>query len=84
MPHAILADVVGSISELKRNPSKFVSAGHGGPVAVLNRDTPEFYCVPAELFEGMVGRLDDIELAAIARERLSRADEAIPVSLDDL
>ncbi|RLJ18638.1 antitoxin [bacterium endosymbiont of Escarpia laminata] len=84
MPHAILAEFVGSITELKHNPSKFVAAGRGEPVAVLNRNTPEFYCVPAGLFEVMMDRLDDIELAAVARERLSRADEAIPVSLDDL
>ncbi|MCP4122923.1 MAG: type II toxin-antitoxin system prevent-host-death family antitoxin [Bacteroidetes bacterium] len=84
MPHTILADIGGSITELKRNPSKFVEAGHGDPVAVLNHNIPEFYCVPASLFEAMMDELEDVELAALAKERLAQQDQAISVSLDEL
>ncbi len=84
MPHTILADMGGSISELKRNPSKFVAAGHGDPVAVLNHNTPEFYCVPADLFEAMMEQLEDIELAALAEKRLGQKGQAVLVTLDEL
>src|SRR3546814_5926902 len=36
-----------SISELKKNPSAAIRAADGAPVAILNRNTPEAYLVPA-------------------------------------
>ena len=50
MTHPMLASVAASITELKRNPMATVSAGDGGPVAILNRNQPAFYCVPAKTF----------------------------------
>ena len=35
-----------------------VLAGKGEPVAILNRNTPAFYCVPADLYETMMEQLD--------------------------
>ncbi|EOA0287307.1 type II toxin-antitoxin system Phd/YefM family antitoxin, partial [Escherichia coli] len=49
MPSIILSDTSASVSELKKNPMATVSAGEGYPVAILNRNQPAFYCVPAEL-----------------------------------
>ncbi|EFH5090196.1 type II toxin-antitoxin system Phd/YefM family antitoxin, partial [Escherichia coli] len=51
MPSIILSDTSASVSELKKNPMATVSAGEGYPVAILNRNQPAFYCVPAELYE---------------------------------
>ena len=42
MAHTILATTTASISELKRNPMATVSAGEGLPVAILNRNKPNF------------------------------------------
>lgn len=82
MPHAVLAQVAASISELKKNPMGTVAAGEGFPVAILNRNEPAFYCVPAGAFEAMMDRLEDIELNAAAD---ARADEPrVRVSLDGL
>lgn len=82
MPHAILADTAASISELKRDPMGTVAAGEGGAVAILNRNQPAFYCVPADVYEQMMEQLEDAELNAICD---ARADEVpIPVSLDEL
>lgn len=50
MPHTILAEVTASVSELKRNPMGTVAAGEGFPVAILNRNEPASYCVPARAF----------------------------------
>ena len=82
MTSRILADVAASISELKANPMKVAASACGQPVAVLNRNEPAFYCVPADAYELLMDRLEDLELIAIAKERES--EESVPVNIDDL
>ncbi|MHB1532607.1 type II toxin-antitoxin system Phd/YefM family antitoxin [Acidithiobacillus sp.] len=84
MAHVILAEVAASVSELKKNPMGTVAAGQGGSVAILNRNEPAFYCVPAATYEALMERLDDMELDALADSRLRDGQSPIPVSLDDL
>lgn len=82
MTNIVLAETTASVSELKRNPMGTVAAGAGFPVAILNRNEPAFYCVPAKAFEALMERLEDAELNMIAD---SRAGEAvIKIALDDL
>jgi antitoxin StbD len=80
MPHTILSEVAASVSELKRDPMGTVAAGEGFPVAILNRNEPAFYCVPAKAFEAMMERLEDIELNAIADAR--KGEPRVKVDLD--
>ena len=47
----ILSQSTTNISQLRKNPSAIVARGDGFPVAVLSRNEPHFYCVPAELYE---------------------------------
>lgn len=61
-----------------------VAAGEGASVAILNRNEPVFYCVPASVYEAMMGRLEDIELNAIADARKNKNEQVIKVELDDL
>jgi antitoxin StbD len=82
MAHHLLASVTASVSELKKNPMGTVAAGEGFPVAILNRNEPAFYCVPAKAYEAMLERLEDLELNAIADAREGQAIHK--VSLDDL
>jgi antitoxin StbD len=82
MAHQILAATTASVSELKKNPMGTVAAGDGFPVAILNRNEPAFYCVPAKAYEAMLDRIEDLELNAIADEREGQAVHK--VSLDDL
>ncbi|WP_448556692.1 type II toxin-antitoxin system Phd/YefM family antitoxin [Thalassotalea montiporae] len=82
MTTRILADVAASITELKANPMKVASSAYGEPVAVLNRNEPAFYCVPAEAYEMMMDKLEDIELLAMAKDRES--EESVSVNIDDL
>ncbi len=49
---------------------KVVSSGNGMPIAVLNRNEPAFYCVPAAAYEAMMELLDDIDLLKIVKERM--------------
>ncbi len=82
MAHAIYADMTASVTELKKNPMGTVQAGKGHAVAILNRNEPAFYCVPADVYEELMELMDDLELARIIEER--KDDEVIPVSLDEL
>ena len=82
MVHPILADSTTSISELKKNPMAVVEQGEGFPVAVLNRNQPAFYCVPAEAYELLMDKLEDMELSALVNARLDQPE--IEVSIDDL
>ena len=84
MAHAILAETTASISELKKNPMGTVAAGEGFPVAILNRNEPAFYCVPAEAYEALMDRLEDLELNALADARLKDGKEIVKVTLDEL
>ena len=82
MTYQVLTDIAASISELKTNPMKVVASGNGMPIAVLNRNEPAFYCVPAQAYEALMELIDDAELLKITKERMS--EETIKISLDDL
>ena len=82
MSARILAEVATSISELKANPMKAVASGQGLAIAVLNRNAPVFYCVPASAYEALLDELDDAELLAIAQQR--EKEPSIKVNLNDL
>jgi len=78
----ILADNSTSISELKKNPMAVVDQADGFPVAVLNRNQPVFYCVPADAYELLMDKLEDIELAQLVEERKDQPE--IEVNINDL
>jgi antitoxin StbD len=82
MANLILAETSASVSELKKNPMGTVAAGDGFPVAILNRNAPAFYCVPAKAYEALMDRLEDLELNAIANAR--EGQPVIKVKLDAL
>lgn len=82
MANLILTETAASVSELKRNPMGTVAAGEGFAVAILNRNEPAFYCVPAKAYEALMERLEDLELNAIADARQDQA--VIKVTLDEL
>lgn len=65
----IYAEKTVSVTELKRNFSAVLSAAEGDPVAVLNHNRPEAYLLSAAHYEYILGRLEDLEDAKLARER---------------
>ena len=82
MVNNIHAAVAANISELKKNPMGTVAAGKGFPVAILNRNEPAFYCVPANVYEAMLDWLEDQDLQAIAD---ARAEQALhKIALEEL
>ena len=82
MAHHVYAEVAASVTELKKNPMKTLAAGEGFPVAILNRNEPAFYCVPARAYEALLNRLEDLELNAIADQRSGQS--VVKVKLDEL
>ena len=82
MTTRILTEAAASISELKANPMKVALSAHGEAIAVLNRNEPAFYCIPAETYEFMMDHIEDLELLAIVQQRKNEA--SVKVSLKDL
>jgi len=78
----ILSDTSVSITELKRNPSAVIEAADSEAVAVLVHNKPSAYLVPAETYERMIERLEDLELAELVRARAK--ERRIKVTLDEL
>ncbi len=78
----ILADNAICISELKKNPMAVIDEAGGFPVAVLNRNQPVFYCVPADAYEALMDNLDDIVLAQIVSKREDQ--DEVEIHLDNL
>jgi antitoxin StbD len=84
MANVILAEMTASVSELKKNPMATVAAGEGFPVAILNRNVPTFYCVPAKAYEALMDKLEDMELNTIADARLKDGKKLVQIKLDEL
>ena len=80
----VLANVAVSVSELKKNPSAVLSGAGGATVAVLNHNRVMGYMVPADVYEALIERLDDLELAQAAKARIEAGEKPVRVSLGDL
>ena len=80
----IYANYTVSISQLKRNPQALIDNAHGDIIALLNRNRPTAYIVPAETFDWLMELAEDIELGQIIEERKSEKDEAVEVGIDEL
>lgn len=84
MAHRVLTETAVSISEHQKNPMATVAAGEGMAVAVLNRNEPAFYCVPAKTYEERMDLVEDLELGRMADARLADGQEPLRVGLDSL
>lgn len=84
MVHIILTETTASVSELKKNPLATVAAGEGFPVAILNRNKPAFYCVPAKAYEALMDKMEDMELSTLADVRLNDGKRLVRLKLDEL
>jgi antitoxin StbD len=80
----IHADYTVSITELKKNPQTLIDNAHGEAIALLNRNKPTAYIIPAETYENLMELADDIELGRIIEERIAEKVDAVEVSLDEL
>ncbi|MFK8986683.1 type II toxin-antitoxin system Phd/YefM family antitoxin [Acinetobacter seifertii] len=82
MNNIVHSRFVASVSELKKNPMEVVNNGFGEAVAILNRNNPAFYCVPADMYERLMDLVEDRELLKLAEQVDTK--ETVKVSLNDL
>lgn len=82
MNNIIHSRFVASISDLKNNPMEVVNNGFGEAVAILNRNNPAFYCVPADMYERLMDLIEDKERLKLAEE--AETEETVTLSIDDL
>ena len=80
----ILSSCSASISELKKNPTALLNEAEGSPIAILNRNVPAAYLIPAATYEWLMDKLEDAELAQIVTDRMHEKDSAIEVDLNEL
>ena len=82
MTQVILADLIASVSELKKHPMQVYNQAKGRPLAILNRNQPVFYCISPIMFEALIDRLEDEELAEIISSR--KGESEIELDISDL
>ena len=80
----IYADFAVSISELKRNPQALIDNAHGEAIALLNRNKPTAYIIPAETYEKLMDLAEDLELGRIIEDRKAEKEDAVEVRLNEL
>ena len=78
----IFATKTISVTELKRSYSSVIRNAEDEAVAVLNNNKPEAYLVPAEAYQRLIERLEDLEDAFLVASRQN--EPSVEVSLDDL
>lgn len=76
----IFTSLTASISELKKNPMSIIDQHEA--VAILNRNKPVFYCVPADIYDAFLDMADDMRVAKIMEQR--KHETPIKVTLDDI
>jgi antitoxin StbD len=79
---AILTNLSAGVSEFKKHPIRAMRKAEGECLAILHRNQPVFYCVPAKMYEAMIDALDDMGLAEIVRKR--QGEKGIEVNINDL
>ena len=80
----IHADYAVSITELKKNPQALIDNAHGETIALLNRNKPTAYIIPAKTYERLMDLAEEIELGRIIENRKGEKADAIEVSLAEL
>ena len=79
---SVLSNRIVSVSDLKKNPGALLRDAQEEPIAVLNNNRIMGYLISADVFEAMIERLDDMDLAELVGARHHEVSK--PVSLDDL
>jgi antitoxin StbD len=80
----IHADYTVSITDLKKNPQALINMARGEAIALLNRNKPTAYIIPAETYEKLIELAEDLELGRIIEDRKAEKADAVEVSLDEL
>jgi antitoxin StbD len=80
--HHNLNDISVSAEELRRDYERIIRQAEQHPIAILNHDQTEAYLLPVTYYERLMAHLEDLEDAALVRERES--GPFVDVRLDEL
>jgi antitoxin StbD len=80
----VYADRWVSMTDFKQNPARVLRDAGTHPVVVLNHNKPAFYMLEPKLFEAMLEKLADLDLAELVASRLALKDQAIEVDVDEV
>jgi hypothetical protein len=79
----IYAHKTSGITDLKRDGGIIDHISE--PIAILKRDSVKAYLIPEKLMSALADYLEDIKLAKMANERISKEwDRTIAVDINDL
>ena len=73
-----------NISEFKKNPSALLTQADGETIALLCRNIPIAYIVPAKTYEKMLEITENMELLELANVRLKEKGKIIKVKFENL
>jgi antitoxin StbD len=76
------ADLVTTITDLKKNPNAVFEAAESQAVAVLNHNRVVGYVISPVAWEGILERLDDLHIIEMLEKH--KDEPTIPVTLDEL
>lgn len=80
----IMTEIVTSISEFKKNPNEEVRRAGKKAFAVLTNNKPSFYVLSPALYDELMERIWQLEMAESLSQRLSERSEAVKVNIKDL
>lgn len=66
-------------SEFKKNLMAVIGQDDGAPIAILNRNQPVFYAVPAIVCEALLDKLETLELAKIIEQRRNSPETKVTI-----
>lgn len=78
----IEANITVSVSDLKKSPTGVMDQADGETIAVLNHNKVIAYMVPADAYEAMMEKLDDVFLTEVVLQRAN--EKPLGVSIDEL
>jgi antitoxin StbD len=80
----IHAALTASISDIKRNPQALIDSAQGETIALLNRNKPTAYIVPAKTYEMLMDLAEDIELGRIIKARKDEKKNSVEICIEEL
>ena len=69
---------------MKTGVQALINKADGEIIALLNRNKPTAYIVPAETYERLMDFAEDIELGRIIEDRKAEKADAVEISIDEL
>ncbi|EQB98985.1 type II toxin-antitoxin system Phd/YefM family antitoxin [Photorhabdus temperata] len=64
MLQTILSRRAVSVTEFRKNPIEYVNAGNGEVLAIMSRNEPAFYCIPAKEYGELLQLVENAKVSS--------------------